>query len=388
MNRKVCVVTGTRAEFGLLQCLMKAISEEPRLTLQLVVTGMHLSPNYGSTLKEIEDSGYKIDCKVEMLLDSDSPSGIAKSIGLGNIGFAEAFSRLQPDLLVVLGDRFEIFSAVTAALIFGIPVAHLYGGETTEGAFDEAIRHSISKMSHLHFVANLDYARRVIQLGEHPERVFTVGGLGVDAINETLLMSRDLLEASLELKFLKKNLLITFHPETIEGKSSVHLLNSMLDALCDLEDTLLIFTLPNADTGGRELAKRIEAFVGENPNAYLIPSMGRQRYLSCMQYVDGVIGNSSSGLSEAPTFKIGTVNIGARQKGRLSAASVISCGSSKGEISDALKKLYDPHFRSTLSCVINPYGDGGAAKRIVDVISSHSLTGILKKSFYDFGGKI
>lgn len=384
MKRKVCVVTGTRAEFGLLESLLNSINEDPRLALQLVVTGMHLSPNYGLTYKEIEASGYKIDSMVEMLLDSDTPSAIAKSMGLGSIGFADTFTRLQPDLLIVLGDRFEILSAVTAALIFGIPVAHLYGGEATEGAFDEAIRHSITKMSHLHFVANLDYARRVIQLGEHPDRVFTVGGLGVDAINTTSLMSRNLLESSLEFKFLKKNLLITFHPETIEGKSSMPQLNAMLEALRELEDTLLIFTLPNIDTGGRELAKQIQVFVDSNLNAQLIPSMGRQRYLSCMQFVDGVIGNSSSGLSEAPSFKIGTINIGDRQKGRLAASSVIQCGASKSEISQALKKLYDPQFRSTLSSVVNPYGDGGAAKKILDVISDHPLEGILKKSFYDF----
>ena len=383
MSRKICVVTGTRAEFGLMRWLMQSIKDDPELTLQVIATGMHLSPEFGLTYREIEQAGFGIDRKVEMLTSSDTSVGIAKSMGLGTIGFADALSDLQPDLIVVLGDRFEILAAVTAALVARIPVAHLHGGETTEGAFDEAIRHSITKMSHLHFVAAEDYRRRVIQLGEHPDRVFLVGGLGSDAIMRMKLLERPALEASLDFQFGPRNLLVTFHPVTLENQSSEQQMAELLQALSELQDTHLIFTMPNADTGSRKLAEMVDAFVATHPNARAYVSLGQLRYLSCIQYVDGVVGNSSSGLAEVPSFRKGTVNIGDRQKGRLMADSVINCLPVKRSITDALTMLYDPGFRVGLANAINPYGEGGASERILNVIKSIALDGLTKKSFHD-----
>lgn len=383
MSRKICIITGTRAEFGLLRWLMQAVQNEPNLELQVIATGMHLSPEFGLTYLEVEQAGFEIDAKVEMLLSADTATAVTKSMGLGLIGFADAYSRLSPDLIVVLGDRFEILAAASAALIAGIPVAHLHGGETTEGAFDEAIRHSITKMSHLHFVAAEDYRRRVIQLGEQPERVFLVGGLGIDAIQRIKLLDRTALETSLNFKLGRKNLLITFHPVTLDAISSQHQMSELLAALGELTDTSFIFTMPNADTGGRELAAMVDAFVTSHGNAQAYASLGQLRYLSCMQYVDGVIGNSSSGLTEAPSLGVGTINIGDRQKGRLSASSVINCQPSVDSIREALDKLFDPVFRSTLDQTINPYGNGGASNKIVDILSTHPIKNLLKKSFYD-----
>jgi GDP/UDP-N,N'-diacetylbacillosamine 2-epimerase (hydrolysing) len=383
MSRKICIITGTRAEFGLLRWLMQEVQNEPNLELQVIATGMHLSPEFGLTYLEVEQAGFEIDAKVEMLLSADTATAVTKSMGLGLIGFADAYSWLSPDLIVVLGDRFEILAAASAALIAGIPVAHLHGGETTEGAFDEAIRHSITKMSHLHFVAAEDYRRRVIQLGEHPDRVFLVGGLGIDAIKRVTLLDRAALETSLNFKLGPKNLLITFHPVTLDGASSQHQLSELLAALGELTDTNLIFTMPNADTGGRELATMVDAFVASHGNARVYASLGQLRYLSCMRYVDGVVGNSSSGLAEAPSLGVATINIGDRQKGRLLASSVINCEPTVESIRKALNKLFDPAFRSTLDQTINPYGSGGASKRIVEVLRTHSIDNLLKKSFYD-----
>jgi GDP/UDP-N,N'-diacetylbacillosamine 2-epimerase (hydrolysing) len=383
MSRRICVVTGTRAEFGLLRWLMQEISETADLSLQVVVTGMHLSHEYGNTYSEIEDAGFTIDYRVEMLLAANSKTGVTKSIGLGTIGFADAYANLKPDLIIVLGDRFELISAVTAALIAGIPVAHLHGGETTEGAFDEAIRHSITKMSHLHFVAAEEYAQRVIQLGEQPERVFLVGGLGVDAIKRMKLLDRVALEKALQFEFGERNLMVTFHPVTNEGESSANQMDELLSALDELEDTHLIFTMPNADTGGHELAAMLEAFVRTRPHTRLYQSLGQLRYLSCMQFIDGVVGNSSSGLAEAPSMGIGTVNIGDRQKGRLSASSVIHCAPTRQSIRQALTRLYEPSFRASLTETVNPYGQGGASRKIVEVIRNHALDNLLKKSFFD-----
>lgn len=384
MTRKICVVTGTRAEFGLLRWLMQAIQHEPELDLQVLATGMHLSPEFGLTYREIEQAGFAIDAKIEMLLSADTASAVTKSMGLGLISYADAYQRLAPDLIVVLGDRFEIFAATAAALIAGIPVAHLHGGETTEGAFDEALRHSITKMSHLHFVAAEDYRRRVIQLGEQPERVFLVGGLGIDAIKRIKLLDREKLEESLGFKFGPRNLLITFHPATLEEKNSAgQQMAELLAALEDLEDTHLIFTMPNADTGGRELAMMVNDFVASHQNACVHTSLGQQRYLSCMKYVDAVVGNSSSGLAEAPSMGIATLNIGDRQKGRLSASSVINCEPTKLSISGALSTMFDLSFRSMLTSTKNPYGSGGASEKIVEVIKNHDLKNLLKKSFFN-----
>jgi len=383
--KKICVVTGSRAEYGLLREVMEGIRDSPELELQLIATGMHLSPEFGLTFTEIEKDGFSIDRKVEMLLSSDTSASIAKSMGLGMIGFADVLSELNPDLLLVLGDRFEIFSAVSAAMVSRTPVAHLHGGETTEGAFDEAIRHSITKMSHLHFVAAEEYRKRVIQLGEHPERVFTVGGLGVDSILNLKLLERDELEASLDIKFGEKNLMITFHPVTLEQETSAGQMDEFLAALEKLTDTHLIFTMPNSDTDGRVLFQMIKEFVAKHPNAKAFPSLGQLRYLSCIKYVDGVVGNSSSGLAEVPSFKKGTVNIGDRQKGRLKAKSVIDCEPNKNSIGKAITKLYSHEYQEKLTTVKNPYDSGGgASKVIVDILRYISLDDILKKTFYDF----
>jgi GDP/UDP-N,N'-diacetylbacillosamine 2-epimerase (hydrolysing) len=384
MTRKVCIVTGTRAEFGLLRWLMEDIQQHPELVLQVAATGMHLSPEFGSTYQEIEAAGFTIDTKVEMLLSADTNTAVTKSMGLGIIGFADAYERLNPDIVVVLGDRFEVFAATSAALIAGIPVAHLHGGETTEGAFDEAIRHSITKMSHLHFVAAEDYRNRVIQLGECPERVFNVGGMGVDAIKRIELLSREKLEKSLDFGLGEKNLLVTFHPVTLEeqGSSSAQM-KALLDALAELEKTHLIFTMPNADTDGRELTRMVREFVNSHANARMYPSLGQLRYFSCLAQIDGVIGNSSSGLLEAPAFQIGTINIGDRQKGRLKAESIIDCEPAKGAILKAIERLYSPAFKGTLEAVSSPYGNGGAAKAIVRSLAEYPLDNLLKKSFHN-----
>jgi GDP/UDP-N,N'-diacetylbacillosamine 2-epimerase (hydrolysing) len=305
-------------------------------------------------------------------------------MGLGLIGFADALNELRPDVVVVLGDRFEILSAVTAALVARIPVAHLHGGEITEGAFDEAIRHSITKMSHLHFVAAEEYRHRVIQLGEQPDRVFLVGGLGGDNIKRLKLLDRTELEASLDFELGKKNLLVTFHPTTLEVTTAAVHLTELLAALSELQDTKLIFTMPNADTDGRALIKMLEHFVAQHANARVYASLGQLRYLSCVKHVDGVVGNSSSGLIEVPSFRKGTINIGDRQHGRLQADSVINCEPTQQSISAALEKLYDAAFQVSLSQVTNPYGEGGASEKVVEIIKNYALDNLVKKVFYDF----
>ena len=383
MSRKICVITGTRAEYGLLRLVMQGIKDDPDLTLQIIATGMHLSPEFGLTYREIEHDGYCIDRKVEMLTSSDTSVGIAKSMGLGMIGFADALHELNPDLIVVLGDRFEIFSAVSAALVARIPVAHLHGGELTEGAFDDALRHSITKMSYLHFVAAEEYRQRVIQLGEQPDRVFLVGGLGIDNIKSLELLDRAALEASLDFKFGSKNLLITFHPVTLETVTASEQMSELLSALDQLQDTQLIFTMPNADTDGRVLIKMVEQFAAQHSNAHAYTSLGQLRYLSSIDQVDGVVGNSSSGLTEVPSFMKGTINIGDRQRGRLQAASVINCAPTCMSILGALEKLYSLEFQNELTKVKNPYGDGGASNKVVDAIKNYAFDGKVKKSFHD-----
>ena len=383
MMRKICVVTGSRAEFGLLQNLMHDIKQASDLNLQVIATGMHLSPKYGFTYREIEAADFIIDHKIDMLLSSDSAPAVTKSVGLGTIGFADAYAALKPDILVLLGDRFEMLAAATAALIAGIPIAHLHGGEITEGAFDDAIRHALTKMSHLHFVANSEYRRRVIQLGEEPHRVFDVGGLGVDAIKRITLLDKKTLEDSLGFRFSERNLLVTFHPVTLANDSSVAQMTALLRALDAFPDAGLIFTLPNADNGNNELIALIEDYVGKRWNAQAYTSLGQLRYLSCMQFVDGVVGNSSSGIAEAPSMQIGTVNIGDRQQGRLMAQSVISSDGEYKNILAALYKLFDAQFRKSLAHIHNPYGDGGASEKIVKVLASYPLEAILKKRFYD-----
>ncbi|MDQ2147693.1 UDP-N-acetylglucosamine 2-epimerase [Alcaligenaceae bacterium C4P045] len=383
MRRRICVVTGTRAEYGLLKWLMYEIAAHDSVELQVLVTGAHLSPEFGLTFREIEADGFRIDAKVEMLVSADTPTAVGRSMGLGMIGYTDAFERLQPHVIVVLGDRYEMLAVVAAALIARIPVAHLHGGETTEGAFDEAIRHSISKMSHLHFTGAPEYSQRVIQLGEAPERVFMYGGLGIDAIKRISFMSKGDLEASLGLSFCPRSLLVTFHPVTLDEERPEEQMQCLLDSLDNLRDTTIIFTMPNADTGGRGLTQMVQKYVESNRNAHAFTSLGQLRYFSCMKFVDGVVGNSSSGLAEAPSFGIGTVNIGDRQKGRLSSSSVIDCEPTTEAISDAIAQLYSTAFRDRLSMAVNPYGHGGASVKIAKVLAEHPLEGLIKKKFYD-----
>ena len=381
--KKICVVTGTRAEYGLLYWLLKEIEADKELQLQVIVTGMHLSPEFGLTYKEIEKE-FKINKKIEMLLSSDTSVGISKSMGLAQISFAESYDELKPDIVVVLGDRYEIFSATSAAMIARIPIAHIHGGEKTEGAFDESIRHSITKMSHLHFTATEEYKNRVIQLGEHPSRVFNVGGMGIENIKRLKLLSKDEFEKSIEFKLNSKNILVTFHPVTLENSTAKEQFQQLLDAIDELEDTNIIFTKANSDTDGRVINQMIDEYVTKNSHKSIVfTSLGQLRYLSALQYVDAVVGNSSSGLAEAPSFKIGTINIGDRQKGRIKASSVIDCEPNKDSILKSFEKLYSKEFQETLKTTINPYGDGYASKKIVEILKNVNLKNILKKSFYD-----
>jgi len=380
-KRKICIVTGSRAEYGLLYWLMKEIQADPALQLQIIATGMHLSPEFGSTYQVIEADGFTIDAKVEMLLSSDTAVGIAKSMGLGMIGMADALDRLRPEILVVLGDRFEILAAVQTAMVARVPVAHIAGGDTTEGAFDEAIRHSITKMSHMHFVTNEGAARRVRQLGEDPDRIFNVGSPGLDSISRLQLLDRQQLEASLEFRFCRQNLLVTFHPVTLENHTAEAQFWELLTALDGLGGEVgTIFTQPNADTGGRAIIRLMEDYVATHPNARTYVSLGQLRYLSAMSQVDAVVGNSSSGLYEAPSFGKPTVNIGDRQKGRLQAASVINCAPTHDEIEKAIVHA----LAMDCSGAINPYGDGNSSARIKEELKMVTEpTALLKKHFFD-----
>lgn len=386
--KKICVVTGTRAEYGLLRWVMQGIKASSLLELHLIATGTHLSPEFGLTYRDIEADGFDIDRKVEMLLSSDTPVGVSKSMGLAICGFADALSELKSDMLLVLGDRYEIFAAAAAAMIARIPIAHLHGGEATEGLIDEPIRHSITKMSHLHFVAAEQYRQRVIQLGEAPERVFRVGGLGIDSIIKLNLLDLPALEASLDFRLGSRNLLVTFHPVTLEQGTAAAQMAELLAALETLHDTHLIFTMPNADTEGRVLFDMIDEFVKRFPyTAKAFTSLGQLCYLSCIAHVDGVVGNSSSGLTEVPSFKKGTINIGERQRGRLEAGSVIDCDPDREAIQAALAKLFSDDFRMGLASVVNPYGSGGASEAIVKTLEQIRFDNLLKKHFFDLASK-
>jgi UDP-hydrolysing UDP-N-acetyl-D-glucosamine 2-epimerase len=380
-KRKICVVSGSRAEYGLLYWVMKGILEDPELQLQIVATGMHLSPEFGSTYRVIEDDGFIIDASVEMLLSSDTPRGVGKSIGLGVIGFVDALVSLKPDIMVVLGDRFEIFAAATAALVTKVPLAHIAGGDITEGAYDESFRHSITKMAHLHFASNESSAARVIQLGESPDRVYAVGSPGLDYIKRVNLYTRSEIQERLGFQFKAKNLLITFHPVTLDDRPSPVQFQSLLDALGMIgEDVGLIFTKPNADSEGRTLHKMIDDFVLSHPNARAYVSLGQVHYLSAVAQVDAVVGNSSSGLYEVPSFKKPTVNIGDRQTGRMRASSVIDCEPDKVAIVDAINRTF------TMDCsgTVNPYGDGESSSRIIAVLKAiPDPASLIKKRFFD-----
>lgn len=382
--KKICIVTGTRAEFGLLSHLMQLIANDSELDLQVIATGMHLSPEFGYTYDDIIKEGFKVDKKIEILLSSDTSVGVSKSMGLAQISFAEAYEELKPDLVLVLGDRFEIFSAVSAAMIARIPVAHLNGGEKTEGAIDESIRHSITKMSHLHFTATEEYRKRVIQMGESPDRVFNVGEVGLDNIFLKKLYSREEFEESIGFKLNKRNILITFHPVTLEKGMAEKQFAELLSAVDELEDTTIIITHSNADMEGRKIIELIKDYVAGNPHkAIAFPSLGYHRYLSALQYMDAVVGNSSSGIVEAPSFKIATINIGNRQKGRIQADSVVNCEPVKEEILKAFNEIESNTFKSKLKAVENPYGNGGSSQKVIDILKRVDLSYLLDKTFYD-----
>ena len=382
--KTISLVTGSRAEYGLLRNLIKEIKLAPEFELQLIVSGMHLSPEFGLTYLEIEKDGIKINEKVEMLLSSDTPSAISKSTGLGIVGFSDVFKKLNPDLLILLGDRYEILAASIASMFAKIPIAHIHGGEITQGAYDEAIRHSITKMSWWHFVATDEYKKRVIQLGESPDRVYNVGGIGVDAIQKSNLLSKKDLMKRMGINFGKKNLLVTYHPETLGNETAKKDFKSLLDVLSEEKEIDLIFTMPNSDTDGRVIIEMINEFVSNHSERCIsFSSMGHLNYISTLQFVDAVIGNSSSGILEAPTFKIGTINIGDRQKGRIKANSIIDCSSDKKAIKDAIKKLYGKQFQHTLNSVINPYGTGSSTEKIIEVLKSIEIPDQLKKDFHD-----
>lgn len=382
--RKICVITGTRAEYGLLYWTMKLIKDDPSLKLQLCVTGMHLSPEFGLTYQQIEKDGFEIDEKIEMLLSSDTSVGISKSMGLAIISFSEVFNRLKPDIILVLGDRFEIFSAVSAAMIAKIPVAHCSGGEATEGLIDEPIRHSITKMSHIHFPCAKEFANRIIQLGEQPANIFQVDSLGIENINRLKLLDKIEFEKSIDFQLGKTNFLVTFHPVTLENATSEVQFKELLNAIDQFENTKIIFTKPNSDTDGRIVIRLIDEYVAKNSGKSIaFISLGQLRYLSALQFMDVVIGNSSSGLVEVPSFKKATINIGDRQRGRIKADSVIDCEPTSNELKKAITKALSNDFNNKLQHTINPYGNDNSSSKIVNALKSVDLTDIIKKRFYN-----
>jgi UDP-hydrolysing UDP-N-acetyl-D-glucosamine 2-epimerase len=380
MVRRICVVTSSRADYGLLYWVLKELAADLAFELQLLVTGMHLSPEFGLTVHEIEKDGFAISQRVEMLLSSDTPGGVAKSVGLGVIGISAALEHLQPEIVLVLGDRFEILAAAQACLIHNIPIAHIAGGDTSEGAFDESIRHAITKLANIHFVTNELSARRVRQLGEDPRRIFNVGSPGLDHLRRTKLLNREELEAALGAALGPRNVLVTFHPVTLEGTSSGGQFDELLAALDTLDRDIVIWlTKPNADTGGRALATALDSWAAVRADRVRVySSLGQLRYLSLMAVVDAVIGNSSSGLYEAPSFAVPTVDIGNRQRGRLAARSVLRCAAEREEIRESIRNA----LSSPRGAPHNPYGDGHSAQRIVAALRSlPPASELLQKTF-------
>lgn len=383
--RTICIVTATRAEYGLMKCLIEDIHNDTDLELQLIVTGSHLSPEFGFTIQQIEKDNFPISKKIEILLSSDSPVGVSKSMGLAQISFAEAFDELKPDIVLVLGDRYELLPIVSSANIARIPVAHLNGGEITEGAIDEIIRHSVTKLSQIHFTAIDEYAKRVVQMGEQPETVFNVGEVGLDNFKRISFLTKDEFEHSIGRSLKEKNVLITYHPETtISLEDNINNFQQLLDSLDKLENTLLIFTKANTDVGGRAINAIIDSYVQDNEeNSVAFSSLGQVRYLSALQYIDCVVGNSSSGIVEAPTFKVASINIGNRQLGRLSANSVIHVKADTKQIDEALSKIYTTTYQQKLSVVKNPYGEGNSSNKVIQVLKNIDLASLNTKSFYN-----
>lgn len=382
---RLLVLTGTRAEFGLLHPLLRRLEAHPGFDLRLLVTGTHLSPQFGMTVREIESDGFHIDERVEILLGADTESGVAKSMGLGVILFAEAFARQAPDALVVLGDRFEVLAAAVAASALRIPVIHLEGGHLSAGAIDDAMRHAVTKLAHLHFTAAESFARRIRQMGEPADRVYAVGSTGLDNILSVARVSRETLEAELGFRFVSPCVMATFHPTTLERRMSpARQVDTMLAAIAAMPDLRVLFTLPNADAGGAAIADAIRSFVATHAaRCAVVASLGRVRYVSVLGLVDGVIGNSSSGLIEAPSFAIGTVNIGSRQDGRLRASTVVDCPMTTDAIVAAIRRILSPAFRIESANAVNPFGDGHAAERMVAVLERTDFSTLLDKHFVD-----
>ena len=382
--RKICVVTGSRAEYGLLYWLLREIQADSRLQLQLVATGMHLAPEFGMTVRLIEADGFVADARVEMLVASDTPTGIAKSIGLGVIGFADAIERLKPDILVVLGDRFEILAAVQAAMVFRVPVAHIHGGELTEGLIDEAIRHAVTKMSQFHFVAAEPYRRRVLQLGETPEYVWNVGAMGLDGILRAPFMSREDLSQAVGIDLFRPYFLVTYHPVTLAADSSGRCVGELLDAIDEFPEYGVIFTGVNADHGNKIIQDAIHSYADRNQKrVHTCVSLGQSRYINMMRHASAVVGNSSSGMIEAPALKVPTVNIGERQRGRIRAQSVVDVSADCGAIVEGLRIATSNEFRRRLGEISQIFGDGSASRQIVEKLVEISLEGVLIKKFRD-----
>lgn len=383
--KKICIVTGTRAEYGLLKPVIDKIYKSDKLELQLVATGMHLSTEFGMTYKEIEEDGYPITSKIEMLLGSDTPMGITKSMGVAMIGFADCFDANKPDLVVILGDRYEMLAVASAAMVARIPIAHIHGGELTEGIIDEAIRHSITKMSHLHFTTVNEYRKRVIQLGESPSTVYNVGALGVENAKSVSLLSKGELENMIGFQFRVPTIMVTYHPVTLEKTFAEKQFKEILDVIDSHKEISVIFTKANADTDGRIINKMIDEYVEMNKDRCRgYASLGQKKYLSTLQFCNAVVGNSSSGIIEVPSFKIPTVNIGNRQKGRVHAESVIDCKNDKVQIEAALMKALSPEFRNRILGVKNPYEGDRTSEKIVEIITKKVYDGIgMNKKFYD-----
>lgn len=382
--KTLTVLTATRAEYGLLSPIIHKLINHGEYIVKIIVTGMHLSPEFGLTYKEILADGINIDKKIEILLSSDTPSGISKGMGLALIGFADYFESNKSDALLVLGDRYETLAVCCVAMNARIPIIHLYGGETTEGAIDEAIRHSITKMSYLHLTSTEKYRNRVIQLGEDPNRVYTVGSMGVENVLKKKLLTKKDLEKSINFTLDLPYAVVTFHPVTLENNCAKKQIMEMLDALDQNKDMKFILTKSNADSNGREINKCIDSFASNRKNVLAVDSLGVERYLSALKYSEMVIGNSSSGLVEAPSFRIPTVNIGDRQLGRLKAESIIECEPDFRDICRAIAVARSTQFKSKCLSVVNPYGDGNTSDKVLSAIQemmNHEIN--LKKKFYE-----
>lgn len=384
MKNKICIVTSGRADYSLLKKTIFELKKSKKFKVFILATGMHLSKKFGYTINEIVEDGLKIKKKINILLDGTSPLSVAKSFAIGTNKFTKSLSILKPDIIIILGDRFEILSIAIACLFLKIPVCHIHGGEITEGAFDNSIRNAITKLSHIHFTATTEFRRRVIQLGEKPENVHAVGGLGVDNLYSCKYIKKQKLEKILNIRFLKKNLLINFHPTTLEDLTPKEQILRLLRVLKQLKEIRLIFTLPNCDPGGQIMINEIKKFVKHNKNSIFLSSLGQRVFFSCLIYVDGVIGNSSSGILEVPYFKKPTINIGDRQKGRPIAKSVINCSYNSNSIKKALKVMYSKKFQSSLKNLKGTYGRSGASVKISRILEkTKSFENIIKKPFFD-----